>query len=147
MDKTKFIRLFPKSSLTFNGVSLGYTTGGITIRIERVFHKMKNQKYGCDVGSKLISLGATIVAPLFEYSSVTDDLIFSATTGVEPTYAELVVDGFTKENRKKTFTFYKCYVESTGDISLVREVGNTVFALVFRAVLNDAGQLYNYSGG
>ena len=146
MEKVKLIKLMPGTSITWGGTNLGYSRGGITIGIERLFHRMKNQKYGCDVGAKLTELGALITAPLLEYNSNTDDLIFSATIGVEPSYAEVIIEGGTMEGLVKKFTFYKCYVQSTGEINLTREPGS-VFQLVFRAVLNDAGQLYLYTGG
>lgn len=150
-DKTNLIRLKPGSEVSFNGNDLGYTNG-ISITLEREFHKHKNQKYGAVVVVKTVTVGATIEVNLLEYNSNTDELIMdldasAGSSTVVPTSGALIITGKTMAGNEKEFKFYRAFRESTGGFDLDRNIGSG-FSITFRAIYDSVTEkIFDYTGG
>ena len=142
LKKSSFWRLKPGSEVFLDSNGLGFTKGG-SIKIDRVFEEMDNQKYGI-IGAKQLDYTATITLNLYQYDGVTADIIFGGNIPSEPTYYTLKVTYVTRDvpSQDQEVEFKKVYVFDTGEITTEGRA-DILFPVTFKAIKDTNSQLYS----
>jgi len=143
LTKTNLLRLKAGSEVLLGATGRGYTRGG-SIKIERVFEDMDNQKYGI-VGAKLLEYTATITVNFMQYDSNTKDIIFAGTRAAEPSYFTLTVTYVTRASTPadRAVKFENVYVLDTGEIPIEGRK-DVLFPVTFKAIQNASGVVLTY---
>lgn len=150
-------------SVTFNGVDLGHTKGGVEISYEPVYHDVTVDKYGESVVEKyLVGEKLTAKVPLAELTianlkvampqggfagAANARLTLGKTAGSKATAsaAQLVLHPLNMGTRANDVVFHKAYVASTVDLKMKIDEEN-VFEVEFAALIDETKTDGNYLG-
>ncbi len=136
MNKQLLFQLYPGSTITYNSTDMGYTTGGIRIAFNVSMKELFSQRYKTPVSAKVETRSVDIIANFYEFPSSVYTVKDS-----EPTFAQLTVQGRRKNGATITFTFYKAYVYSVGEVNLSKIPGTV--PVTFRAVMDENKRLFD----
>lgn len=150
-------------SVTFNGVDLGHTKGGVEVSYEPIYHDVSVDKYGETVVEKyLIGEKITAKVPLAELTianlkvampqgtfagAANARLLLGRSAGTKATTsaAQLVLHPLNMGTRANDIVLHKAYVSSTVDLKLKVDEEN-VYEVEFEALLDETKSDGNYLG-
>lgn len=150
-------------SVTFNGVDLGHSKGGVEVSYEPVYHDVTVDKYGETVVDKVL-IGEKMVAkvPLAELTianlkvampqgtfagAANTRLLLGQNAGARASSsaAQLVLHPYNMGTRANDIVFHKAFVSSTVDLKMKVDEEN-VFEVEFEALLDETKAQGNYLG-
>lgn len=150
-------------SVTFNGVDLGHTKGGVEVSYEPVYHEITVDKYG-ETAVDRVLMGERITAkvPLAELTIANLKVAMpmgtfagaanarltlgkSAGTRASASAAQLVLHPINMGTRANDIVLHKAHVASTVDLKMKVDEEN-VFEVEFQALLDESKSDGNYLG-
>lgn len=150
-------------TVSYNGVDLGHTVGGVEVTYEATYHDVIVDKYGeTVVEKKLVSERYMAKVPLAEYTianlkaaipqgqyqgAANARIHFGASSGksAKDNSAQLVLHPINEGTRKFDVVLHKAYVANT--ITLQHKVDETrVVEVEFEALLDETKSDNNYLG-
>lgn len=150
-------------SVTYNGVDLGHTKGGVEVTYEPSYHDVTVDKYGETIVEKyLMGEKMTVKAPLAEFTvanmkvaipqgtfagAANKRLTVGQTAGAsaQALSAQLVLHPLNMGTRANDIVLHKAYVAST--IALAHRVDEEkVIEVTFEALLDETKSAGNYLG-
>lgn len=150
-------------SVTFNGVDLGHTKGGVEVSYEPTWHEVQVDKYGETVVQKyLMGERLTAKVPLAELTIANlkvampqgtlagagnARLTLGSGSGAMATSSsyQLVLHPLNMNTRANDIVFHKAFVTSTVDLKMKVDEEN-VFEVEFEALLDESKSAGNYLG-
>jgi len=150
-------------SVTFNGVDLGHTKGGVEVSYEPTWHEVQVDKYGETVVQKyLMGERLTAKVPLAELTIANlkvampqgtfagagnARLTLGSGSGAMATSVayQLVLHPLNMNTRANDIVFHKAFVTSTVDLKMKVDEEN-VFEVEFEALLDESKSAGNYLG-
>lgn len=150
-------------SVTFNGVDLGHTKGGVEVSYEPTYHDVTVDKYGETIVEKyLMGEKITVKVPLAELTianlkvampqgtfagagNTRLTLGHSAGTRATSSAAQLVLHPLNMGTRANDIVLHKAYVSSTVDLKMKVDEEN-VYEVEFEALLDESKSDGNYLG-
>lgn len=150
-------------SVTFNGVDLGHTKGGVEVNYEPTWHEVQVDKYGETVVQKVL-MGERLTAkvPLAELTIANlkvampegtfagagnARLTLGTGSGALATAVayQLVLHPLNMGSKANDIVFHKAFVTSTVDLKMKVDEEN-VFEVEFEALLDESKSAGNYLG-
>lgn len=150
-------------SVTFNGVDLGHTKGGVEVSYEPIYHDVSVDKYGESVVEKyLIGEKWSAKVPLAELTIANLKVAMpqgtfagagnarltvghTAGTKATTTAAQLVLHPLNMGTRANDIVFHKAYVASTVDLAMKVDEENLI-EVTFEALIDESKSDGNYLG-
>jgi hypothetical protein len=151
-------------SVTFNGVDLGHTKGGVEVSYEPTYHDVSVDKYGETVVEKyLIGEKITAKVPLAEFTianlkvampqgqfagAANTRILLGRSAGTQKattTAAALVLHPLNMGTKANDIILYKAYVTSTIDLKMMVDE-EKVYEVEFEALLDETKTDGNYLG-
>jgi len=130
MNKYDIVILNPVNTVLFNGVDLGYTSGGIRIIPELNSELLKNQRSVYPVSVIFTDISYRIEVPMIELNNYAIDFLKGNITS-----GSLVIRGMKLDEvgTEVTFNFYSVFVENIDTIEF-RKDEPSVYTITFRAI-------------
>lgn len=150
-------------TVTFNGVDLGHTKGGVEWMYEPEHHDIAVDKYGSTtIEKRLIGEKVTVKVPLAEFTianlrvampqstfagAANTRVLLGATAGQKATddSAVLVLHPFTEGTRRHDIVLYKAYATEAVTLSHSNDE-EKVIEVTFQALLDESKSDGNYLG-
>lgn len=150
-------------SLTFNGVDLGHTKGGVEVSYEPIYHDVSVDKFGETIVEKyLMGEKITVKAPLAEFTianlkvampsgtfagAANARITLGKSAGAKATAsaAQLVCHPINMGTRANDIVLHKAYVGSTIDLAMKVDE-EKIIEVTFEALLDETKTDGNYLG-
>lgn len=137
MNKNDIVILNPVDTVLFNGVNLGYTSGGISITPEFRTELQYNQRGQEPVASIPLEFTYTITIPFIELNEDTVDFL----TGTKIS-GTLEIRGKKPDGTEVSYYFYNACLTNIATINL-RKSEASIYTITFRAVLDENDNMFD----